>query len=218
MTEHKNIYVALAAAQAAMGPVTKGSANPHFKSKYADLADVMRVAIPALTKNGICIWQRTEISEIGSAMVTTLTHGDSETSISCSVPLIVSKNDMQGMKSATTYAKRIGVESLCGIAPEDDDGNAAVASTQMAPREKSWAETVLDHANLGQDASPRDKADAIADAICDEFRRKKTMRQLDNEFERRKALIDRFETEFPDIYAHVAAAYEAQQTALTGGA
>jgi hypothetical protein len=29
------------------------------------------------------------------------------------------------MKSATTYAKRIGLESLTGIAPEDDDGNAA---------------------------------------------------------------------------------------------
>jgi hypothetical protein len=44
------------------------------------------------------------------------------------VPLIVAQNNMQGMKSATTYAKRIGVESLTGIAPEDDDGNAAASA------------------------------------------------------------------------------------------
>jgi hypothetical protein len=35
---------------------------------------------------------------------------------------------MQGMKSATTYAKRIGIESLTGIAPDDDDGNGAAKS------------------------------------------------------------------------------------------
>jgi len=63
--------------------------------------------------------------EQGAVMRTMLVHGASETSVSCDVPLIINKNDMQGMKSATTYAKRIGLESLTGIAPEDDDGNAA---------------------------------------------------------------------------------------------
>ncbi len=217
MTEHKNVYVALAAAQASMGPVTKGSTNPHFKSKYADLADVMRVVIPALTDNGICLWQRTEISDLGSAMVTTLTHGDSETSIECSVPLIVSKQDMQGMKSATTYAKRIGVESLCGIAPEDDDGNAAAASVTMAPREKSWADTVIEHADV-QNGTPAQKAEAIADAICAEFKRKKTQAQLDNEWDRRKAFIARFESDFPMMHAQICAAYETQQNAFGEGA
>ena len=125
-SSHKNIYVALAAAQASMGPVVKGSTNPHFRSKYADLSDVMRVAIPALTENGICLCQSIIVSDSRDLMRTTLTHGDSETSVHCDVPLIVQKNDMQGMKSATTYAKRIGLESLAGIAPEDDDGNAAV--------------------------------------------------------------------------------------------
>jgi hypothetical protein len=63
--------------------------------------------------------------EQGAVMRTMLVHGASETSVSCDVPLIINKQDMQGMKSATTYAKRIGLESLTGIAPEDDDGNAA---------------------------------------------------------------------------------------------
>lgn len=132
MTEHKNIYMALCAAQAGMGKVVKGATNPAFKSKYADLADVVSVAIPALTEQGIAMFHMMVRDEQGAVMRTMLVHGASETSISCDVPLIINKQDMQGMKSATTYAKRIGLESLTGIAPEDDDGNAAAKAAPKA--------------------------------------------------------------------------------------
>ena len=132
MTEHKNIYMALCAAQAGMGKVVKGATNPAFKSKYADLADVVSVAIPALTEQGIAMFHMMVRDEQGAVMRTMLVHGASETSVSCDVPLIVNKNDMQGMKSATTYAKRIGLESLTGIAPEDEDGNAAAKAAPKA--------------------------------------------------------------------------------------
>jgi hypothetical protein len=128
MTEHKNIYAALAAAQAGMGTVVKGAVNPAFKSKYADLADVVAVVVPALSDQGIAMYHAMMRDDHGLIMRTTLAHGLSETFIHCDVPLIVDRNNMQGMKSATTYAKRIGVESLTGIAPEDDDGNAAAKS------------------------------------------------------------------------------------------
>lgn len=119
---HKNVFVALTAAQMAMGPLVKGSVNPAFKSKYADLSDLVQAVRDPLGQNGLAFFH----TMIDGAMRTSLVHGDSETRIDCDVPLIVSKNDMQGMKSATTYAKRIGLESVTGIAPEDDDGNAAV--------------------------------------------------------------------------------------------
>lgn len=138
MTAHKNVYIALAAAQAAMGPVTKGATNPHFKSKYADLADVMQVAIPALTANGIATWHSIVSADGKSHMRTTLSHGESDTHMNCDVELIVAKHDMQGIKSATTYAKRIGIESLTGIAPEDDDGNAAA---KAAPKDEPKPDT-----------------------------------------------------------------------------
>ena len=137
MTQHKNIYVALSAAQSDMGPVVKGAVNPHFRSKYADLADVMQVALPALNKHGISAWHSTVIADGTTMMRTTLSHGESDTHINCDVPLIVAKNDMQGMKSATTYAKRIGIESLTGIAPEDDDGNAAAKAAPKPEAPKS---------------------------------------------------------------------------------
>jgi len=132
MSEHKNIYTALSAAQASMGTVVKGAVNPHFKSKYANLADVMEVALPALNEQGVSAWHSMFVSEGRDFMRTTLSHGASDTHISCDVPLVCVKQDMQGMKSATTYAKRIGIESLAGIAPEDDDGNAATGKQPEA--------------------------------------------------------------------------------------
>ena len=128
MTNHKNVYAALAAAQQEMDALRKGSVNPAFKSRYADLADVMQAVLPAINKHGMALFHAMKRIEGETCMVTVLAHGESDTTIECAVPLIVVKNDMQGMKSATTYAKRIGAESVTGIAPEDDDGNAAVAA------------------------------------------------------------------------------------------
>jgi hypothetical protein len=135
MSEHKNIYMALAAAQTDMGGVKKGSVNPAFKSKYADLADVVAAVSPALNAQGIAFFHVATSVDGERVMRTVLAHGPSDTRIECDVPLIVTKNDMQGYKSATTYAKRIGLESLTGVAPADDDGTAAAAAApRQAPR------------------------------------------------------------------------------------
>lgn len=129
MTAHKNIYVALAAAQAQFSAVIKDSTNPAFRSKYADLSSVVTAVAPALSENGIAFFHSVEDGQ----MVTILYHGESDTSVRCAVPLIVNKNDMQGFKSACTYAKRIGLESVTGVAPEDDDGNAAATAAPRQP-------------------------------------------------------------------------------------
>ena len=134
MTEHKNIYAALCAAQAEFGKVQKGSTNPAFKSRYADLADVAGVVIPTLSAHGVAVFHYIISEGDVTAMRTEFVHAASESRIACDVPLIVNKNDMQGFKSATTYAKRIGLESLSGVAPEEDDGNAAA---KAAPRQQA---------------------------------------------------------------------------------
>lgn len=132
ITQHKNVFVALAAAQMEMGAAVKGSINPAFKSKYADLADVVSAAAPALSKHGLMFYHYLLREERASYMITAIVHGESDTRIECEVPLIVGKQDMQGFKSATTYAKRIGLESVTGLAPEDDDGNAAAKNAPKA--------------------------------------------------------------------------------------
>jgi hypothetical protein len=121
----KNIATALAKAQANMGKALKQTPNPHFRTKYADLGSVMDACLPALNEAGIALIQPTGENEHGRFVETILIHGESGEQLSCRVPLIVSKNDMQGYGSAVTYARRYGLMSMAGIAPEDDDGNAA---------------------------------------------------------------------------------------------
>lgn len=121
----KGIATALARAQANMGKALKQANNPHFRSKYADLGNVMDACLPALNEAGIALIQPTGEDEHGRFVETILIHGESGESLTCRVPLIVSKNDMQGYGSAVTYARRYGLMAMAGIAPEDDDGNAA---------------------------------------------------------------------------------------------
>lgn len=132
MGEHKNIAAALAAAQQEMGKALKDSTNPHFRSKYADLGNVMDACMPALNKHGISVFQPVGRDEHGTYVDTVLLHTSGER-LECRVPLILGKNDMQGFGSAQTYARRYGLMTMAGIAPEDDDGNAAAASAKANP-------------------------------------------------------------------------------------
>lgn len=126
--KHANVYMALCAAQAEMGKLLKGTTNPHFKSRYAELADVTETVRKPFATHGLAYFHAIRnVEGLGVCMVTTLVHAESGTTIDCPVPLMGHKPDMQGFKSATTYAKRIGLESVSGLAPaDDDDGNAAV--------------------------------------------------------------------------------------------
>lgn len=129
----KSIATALASAQINMGKALKQANNPHFRSKYADLGSVMDACLPALNDHGIAVIQPTGEDETGRYVETILIHGESGELLSCRVPLIVSKNDMQGYGSAVTYARRYGLMAMAGIAPEDDDGNAAA---KAAPKQE----------------------------------------------------------------------------------
>ena len=122
---HKTIAAALAAAQSQMPKAAKDSQNPHFRSKYADLASVQDACFPHLNANGIAVVQPVEAGEGGYFVRTTLLHESGE-SLSCIVPLILGKQDMQAFGSAVTYARRYGLMAMAGVAPDDDDGNGAV--------------------------------------------------------------------------------------------
>ena len=133
---HSSIAAALAAAQSEMGRAIKDSNNPHFRSKYADLGNVMDACLPALNKHGISVIQPAGEDEHGRFVATVLLHTTGE-KLECKVPLIVQKNDMQGYGSAVTYARRYGLMCMAGIAPDDDDGNAAAkaAPPKQEPRQ-----------------------------------------------------------------------------------
>lgn len=118
------LYAALAKAQANMGKLIKDADNGHFRSKYATLAAVRDVVIPAMADQGIAVLQAVENGPDGVTVRTVLAH---ESGLTFETPLTIrpSKNDAHGIGSAATYARRFALMGLAGIAPEDDDGNAA---------------------------------------------------------------------------------------------
>lgn len=117
---------ALAAFHKNLPEVHKGSTNPAFKSKYADLADVVKVVLPALAAQGLAWITRPVLTDDGFVLAYELRHVSGE-SIAGEWPLPdPTKAKPQELGSAVTYAKRYALSAVTGIAPdEDDDGNAA---------------------------------------------------------------------------------------------
>lgn len=121
----KEVSAALVRAQKAFGPALKTHTNPAFKSKYADLSACVEAVIDALNANGIALVQRNHPSEGGICIETLFVHESGESLSSGMLHVPASKQDPQGYGSALTYARRYSLMAACGIAPEDDDGNAA---------------------------------------------------------------------------------------------
>ena len=116
---------ALAKAQGQIKGAKKDTANPFFKSKYADLASVVEAIQPHLSTNELSYIQLTIPSEKDEVQVETVLAHSSGEWISGIIAVPVSKSDAQGYGSALTYARRYGLSAIVGVAPEDDDGNAA---------------------------------------------------------------------------------------------
>lgn len=126
----QQIATAFVKAQAAFAPALKQSLNPHFRSKYVDLAGCVEAVIDALNENGIALIQQTHECNDGVIVETLLLHESGETITGGKLHLPATKSDPQGFASALTYARRYSLMATCGIAPEDDDGNAATKARQ----------------------------------------------------------------------------------------
>ena len=106
---------------------SKGSVNPHFKSSYAALPDIITHVRAPLAKEGLAVVQSTLDLDGRSGVVTLLLHESGEYIESDPVLLKTRKDDAQGAGSAISYARRYSLLAMLNLAgEEDDDGNAAV--------------------------------------------------------------------------------------------
>jgi hypothetical protein len=116
------LATALSKFQGEIRTVGFDSSNPFFKSKYASLAALVKIASPVLSKYGLAVSQ---IMETESAVTTILMHSSGQW-ISSIISLKPVKDDPQGNGSAITYMRRYSYASILGlVSDEDDDGNAA---------------------------------------------------------------------------------------------
>jgi hypothetical protein len=118
------IAAALSKAQGEMGGAVKDSANPFFKSKYADLSSVWEACRAALTTNGLAVVQSPSADGLRVSVDTLLTHQSGQW-MRGTVSVNAKEDSPQAVGSAITYLRRYALQSFAGVAPEDDDAEAA---------------------------------------------------------------------------------------------
>lgn len=147
MSELKQIIPAFIKAKRNFAPALKDKTNPAFRSKYADLGACIDAVEDALLANGIAFIQETFEDASGVTVETVFMHESGETMRCGKLHVPAVKQDPQGYGSALTYCRRYSLMAACGIAPEDDDGNAAVNAKQKA--DKPPHERIIDGVKAG---------------------------------------------------------------------
>jgi len=128
-----NLAKALSIVQGKLTYATKDSANPFFKSRYADLESVWDSCRSLLAENGLAVMQFPgEYFDGTMSLTTVLSHSSGEW-ISKEMSLPVTKPDAQGAGSALTYMRRYALAAVVGVVQADDDGNAASSSQTKQP-------------------------------------------------------------------------------------
>lgn len=118
----KELATALCKFQGSVEKIKKTATNPFFKSKYANLADILDVIREPLSESGLSFVQ---FPKGEHELDTMLMHVSGEW-ISETYKMAPTKNDPQGLGSAITYQRRYALGSILGLnIDDDDDGNKA---------------------------------------------------------------------------------------------
>jgi hypothetical protein len=152
------IGAALAKAQAAIEGAKKDAKNPHFKSNYATLASIWDACHKQLNAEGIAVVQMPRSADGGVEIETMLVHSSGEWISSRLTMPLADRATAQQVGSAVTYGRRYALAAMTGVAPDDDDGNAA----SEAPPERAPKRRVADPEPAAKAASDREYAEWTA--------------------------------------------------------
>lgn len=150
--ELNELFAALAKAQGEMETAKLDSVNPFFKSKYSDLASVVKASRPSLTKNGLSVIQRVLPNGNGAMYLhTRLCHASGQW-IESKMLINPPKNDIQTMGSYMTYLRRYNYSSVCGVysGDVDDDGEFAMQRHETVYGKKVDAEPKITAEQLNE--------------------------------------------------------------------
>lgn len=145
----EKVCAALANMQTESTTIFANKINSHFKSKYADINDVLEVITPLLSKYKLALIQREEEWEQKEYLRTILKHTESKEYIASYVKMRAdNKAGPQGYGSSMTYHRRYSACCLLGISidKDDDDGEKATGRNIQKENkvdEKSKVEPLL---------------------------------------------------------------------------
>ena len=156
---HDNIGTALLAAQRRIGAAKAGSENPFYKSKYANLGDVMEAVKEILNAEGIVVSQTLEVDEVGGVprdiLCTELLHATSMSRVRSRSYIPISP-DIQKWGGALSYMKRYQLQAITFVPTEDDDGQTAKGSPSLKSKYTGSMKNRAQLANLCKEADIRD--------------------------------------------------------------
>ena len=121
----KELAEALCLAQSEVEAAVKGSTNPHFRNKYADISEIIKTVRHIYNKYGVYIGQEDSFSDGMAHVHTTFLHKSGASITSRPASCVPAKFDAQGLGSSWTYLRRYALSALCCLAQEDDDGQSA---------------------------------------------------------------------------------------------
>lgn len=129
----KNLNTKLLAFQTKVSAIKKDGKNPHFKSTYATLTQILSEVKPLLSEVGLVLTQPINHLGIGTEVIC---HETNERIVSY-IPIPTGLNPQQ-MGSAITYYRRYSLAALLSLEIEDDDANMASQPTAKPAEDKQW--------------------------------------------------------------------------------
>lgn len=187
------LATAMAKAQAEVEKAEKRGANPHFRSRYSDLGAVWDAIREPLTKHGLSVVQfpATDIENHCVVIRTRILHASGQW-IEDALSVPVAKWDAQGIGSATTYGRRYSLMAVAGVAPEDDDGEAAVGrgKARTTKTELQKPEPLVTTEQAKELVSLLDKASADYQGFLGYFKVSDVAQLPASRFERAKKILD----------------------------
>jgi len=138
----QKLTVALIQLQREIKGAEKGSENPFYHSKYADLESCWKAVRPSLSNNGLALCQLVgEFDTNGSQGLETVLMHESGEWISGYASIPLAKKDPHGAGSGITYLRRYGLAAILGLLQVDDDANAAVNEPDDSKKERKKLKT-----------------------------------------------------------------------------
>jgi hypothetical protein len=209
----KQIASALVKAQREFGPALKTSTNPHFRSKYADLAACVEAVIDALNNNGIFLMQMTHETPDGAMAETVFVHESGEMLSAGKLFFPASKHDAQGYASSLSYVRRYSLMAACGIAPEDDDGNAASKPAPKPPKVEAKPESKVE-------AKPVETNAGVAEFAMNMFTEflpeAKSEQELNAFWKENKDAVNKIKAHDESLYVELLAKFKARKDQING--
>lgn len=212
--------MAFAKASAEFPEIPLNGKNNHNGQKYALLKDIIGKTRPVLARHGFSLSFSTQITDKDVIVTAELAHEAGHTRTN-SLPLPrdtgAGRNAVQAVGSTQTYGQRYTAQAILGLSLGEDTEDDGGAGPETPKHKDNWAQTVVQ--DMHPNATDKEKAEAIAQALIDQWKRKTSEKQLFNEWDRRANLIEgpnALEGKYPHLYADVLDAYEQRLLSFKG--